>query len=70
MSDRIVVMNGGIAEQVGAPFEIYNNPRTRFVAGFVGTLNMFTATVEAPEDGLLTRCRAKRCPAKGANCGA
>ncbi len=54
ISDRIVVMNGGIAEQAGAPFEIYNNPRTRFVAGFVGTLNMFTATVEAPEDGLLT----------------
>jgi putative spermidine/putrescine transport system ATP-binding protein len=54
ISDRIVVMNGGIAEQAGAPFEIYNNPRTRFVAGFVGTLNMFTATVEAPDDGLLT----------------
>ena len=54
ISDRIVVMNGGIAEQAGAPFEIYNNPRTRFVAGFVGTLNMFTATVEAPESGLLT----------------
>ena len=53
ISDRIVVMNGGIAEQVGAPFEIYNDPRTRFVAGFVGTLNMFAATVEAPEDGLL-----------------
>ncbi len=54
ISDRIVVMNGGIAEQAGAPFEIYNNPRTRFVAGFVGTLNMFTATVEAPDSGLLT----------------
>ena len=54
VSDRIVVMNGGIAEQAGAPFEIYNNPRTRFVAGFVGTLNMFSATVEAPESGLLT----------------
>ncbi|MFN3643565.1 MAG: ABC transporter ATP-binding protein [Gemmobacter sp.] len=48
ISDRIVVMNGGVAEQAGAPFEIYNQPRTRFVAGFVGTLNMFTATVEEP----------------------
>ncbi|MFN6978575.1 MAG: ABC transporter ATP-binding protein, partial [Gemmobacter sp.] len=46
ISDRIVVMNGGVAEQVGAPFEIYNQPRTRFVAGFVGTLNMFAATVD------------------------
>ena len=43
ISDRIVVMNGGIAEQVGTPFEIYNNPRTRFVAGFVGTLNQLQA---------------------------
>jgi putative spermidine/putrescine transport system ATP-binding protein len=45
VSDRIVVMNGGIAEQAGAPFEIYNNPRTRFVANFVGTLNTLEATV-------------------------
>ncbi|PIV79710.1 MAG: spermidine/putrescine ABC transporter ATP-binding protein [Rhodobacteraceae bacterium CG17_big_fil_post_rev_8_21_14_2_50_63_15] len=54
ISDRIVVMNGGMAEQAGAPFEIYNNPRTRFVAGFVGTLNMFKATVETPEAGMLS----------------
>lgn len=54
ISDRIVVMNGGIAEQAGAPFEIYNNPRTRFVAGFVGTLNMFSATVDDRGRGLLT----------------
>jgi putative spermidine/putrescine transport system ATP-binding protein len=54
ISDRIVVMNGGIAEQAGAPFEIYNKPRTRFVASFVGTLNIFSATVEEPERGLLS----------------
>ena len=54
ISDRIVVMNGGIAEQAGTPFEIYNNPRTRFVAGFVGTLNMFPSTVEDAERGLIT----------------
>jgi putative spermidine/putrescine transport system ATP-binding protein len=46
MSDRIVVMNGGIAEQVGAPFDIYNRPRTKFVANFVGTLNTFETRVE------------------------
>jgi len=51
ISDRIVVMNGGIAEQVGAPFQIYNQPHTRFVAGFVGTLNTLAATVVSPEDG-------------------
>jgi putative spermidine/putrescine transport system ATP-binding protein len=43
ISDRIVVMNGGIAEQVGTPFAVYNQPATRFVATFVGTLNTFDA---------------------------
>jgi putative spermidine/putrescine transport system ATP-binding protein len=46
MSDRVVVMSGGIAEQVGSPHEIYNRPATRFVANFVGTLNTFESTVE------------------------
>ena len=46
ISDRIVVMNAGIADQVGAPFEIYNRPTTRFVANFVGTLNTFAVQVE------------------------
>jgi putative spermidine/putrescine transport system ATP-binding protein len=45
ISDRIVVMNEGRAEQVGAPPDIYNTPRTRFVASFVGTLNIVSATV-------------------------
>jgi putative spermidine/putrescine transport system ATP-binding protein len=49
MSDRVVVMNGGIAEQVGAPFQVYNRPATRFVATFVGTLNIFDGVVEGPE---------------------
>ena len=45
ISDRIVVMYGGKAEQVGAPFEIYNRPATKFVANFVGTLNVLQGTV-------------------------
>ena len=45
MSDRIVVMYGGKAEQVGTPFEIYNRPATKFVANFVGTLNVLEGTV-------------------------
>ncbi|HEX7587262.1 MAG TPA: ABC transporter ATP-binding protein, partial [Anaerolineae bacterium] len=43
MSDRVVVMNNGRAEQIGTPFEIYNFPTTEFVAQFVGTLNTLTA---------------------------
>lgn len=45
ISDRIVVMNGGRADQIGSPFDIYNKPATRFVASFVGTLNLIDATV-------------------------
>ena len=45
LSDRIVVMNEGRVEQVGTPFEIYNFPRTPFVARFVGTLNVLSARV-------------------------
>jgi len=45
ISDRIVVMNGGLADQVGTPYDIYNRPTTRFVAQFVGTLNTFDVTV-------------------------
>ncbi len=45
MSDRIVVMHNGVADQVGTPFEIYNRPTTRFVASFVGTLNVIEAKV-------------------------
>jgi putative spermidine/putrescine transport system ATP-binding protein len=45
ISDRIAVMYGGKAEQVGTPFEVYNRPATRFVANFVGTLNVLDGTV-------------------------
>ncbi|MBA67973.1 MAG: spermidine/putrescine ABC transporter ATP-binding protein [Rhizobiales bacterium] len=45
ISDRVIVMNKGRADQMGTPSEIYNRPKTRFVAEFVGTLNMFDARV-------------------------
>jgi putative spermidine/putrescine transport system ATP-binding protein len=51
LSDRVVVMNQGLIEQVGPPFEIYNFPKTRFVAQFVGTLNTVAATVQDPATG-------------------
>jgi len=46
ISDRVVVMNEGRMEQVGTPFEIYNFPKTEFVAHFVGTLNAMSAEVK------------------------
>jgi spermidine/putrescine transport system ATP-binding protein len=47
MSDRLVVMNAGRIEQLGAPREVYERPRTRFVAGFIGTSNVLTGRVRA-----------------------
>lgn len=46
MSDRIAVMNKGIIEQVGTPEEIYEKPKTKFVAGFIGESNLIKAYVE------------------------
>ncbi len=51
LSDRVVVMSKGRMEQVGEPFEIYNNPATGFVASFVGQLNRLPVTVEDPALG-------------------
>jgi putative spermidine/putrescine transport system ATP-binding protein len=45
MSDRVVVMNEGRAEQVGSPFDVYNQPATPFVANFVGTLSVLKGKV-------------------------
>lgn len=53
ISDRIVVMYGGKAEQVGTPFEIYNRPATKFVANFVGTLNVLEGTVADAASGMV-----------------
>lgn len=51
MSDRIVVMNAGRIEQMGGAEDIYNFPKTRFVADFVGQINLFDAVIkkETPE---------------------
>jgi len=40
MADRIVVLRAGVIEQVGAPLELYNAPRNKFVAGFIGSPRM------------------------------
>jgi ABC-type sugar transport system ATPase subunit len=47
MGDRIVVMKDGRIEQVGSPSELYTAPRTRFVAGFIGSPQMSFVTAQA-----------------------
>jgi ABC-type Fe3+/spermidine/putrescine transport system ATPase subunit len=51
LADRIAVMNGGALEQTGTPLEIYRNPATPFVAGFIGHTNFLAGVVEAVEGG-------------------
>ncbi len=45
VSDRIVVMEKGLVMQVGTPFEVYSRPRGKFVADFIGKVNLFPVTV-------------------------
>ncbi len=53
LSDRIVVMSEGRVEQIGTPFDIYNFPKTAFVASFVGTLNILRGQVADPARGAI-----------------
>ncbi len=47
LADRIAVMDKGVIRQVGPPAEVYERPGSRFVAGFIGSINMFEAEVVA-----------------------
>jgi spermidine/putrescine transport system ATP-binding protein len=50
MSDRIAVMNAGVVEQIGPPQEIYQRPRTKFVASFLGAMNWIGDVGIRPEN--------------------
>jgi iron(III) transport system ATP-binding protein len=54
LSDRIVVMNEGLIEQIGSPVEIYRFPNSRFVANFIGRANFIEGVVLAQKDSRLT----------------
>src|SRR5438128_12046779 len=51
LAHRMIVMNAGRAEQIGAPLEVYENPATLFVAGFMGSPSMNFLRGEATTDG-------------------
>jgi len=57
LADRVVVMNKGRIEQIGAPNELYHNPATRFVAGFIGSpaMNFLPCRLEEASDSLSIR---------------
>lgn len=64
MADRMIVMNGGVAEQIGTPLEVYETPRTLFAAQFIGSpaMNICDATVQNG-DVMLGGQAVARCPA-------
>jgi spermidine/putrescine transport system ATP-binding protein len=62
MADRIVIMNGGHIEQLGTPSELYESPRTAFVAGFLGVSNLLEGTVVAEDRVRLSDGTEVQCP--------
>jgi len=57
LADRVVVMNGGLIEQVGTPHELYHFPATKFVAGFIGSpaMNFVPCAIEEAAGALCVR---------------
>jgi multiple sugar transport system ATP-binding protein len=51
LADRVVVMNAGRIEQIGTPYEVYHTPKTRFVAGFIGSPAMNFLPCQLTENG-------------------
>ena len=52
MADRLIVLKDGISEQIGTPMELYDKPKTQFVAGFIGSpaMNFIDATLSSNHD--------------------
>ena len=57
LADRVVVMNAGRIDQIGTPYEVYHHPKTRFVAGFIGspTMNLLPCHLVQNGAGLTVR---------------
>jgi multiple sugar transport system ATP-binding protein len=57
LADRVVVMNGGVIEQIATPQDLYHHPKTRFVAGFIGSpaMNFLRCRLEQNGSGLRVR---------------
>jgi ABC-type sugar transport system ATPase subunit len=64
MADRIMVMNEGVMEQLDTPEEVYDRPRSAFVASFVGSpsMNLIPCQAELQDGSLVLSCAAFRLP--------
>ena len=61
MSDRVVVMNHGVIQQVGSPTDIYNEPVNAFVADFIGESNIIPGVMLEDWQGRVLRARTFEC---------
>ena len=59
MADTVAVMNAGIIEQMGAPTELYENPRSTFVANFLGQSNLIEGNIKSRVGGPRHRRHAR-----------
>ena len=70
LADRLIVMNSGNAEQIGAPLEVYESPATAFVAGFIGSPPMNFLSGRVSDDGsAVTLSQGQTVPVSGADLG-
>jgi spermidine/putrescine transport system ATP-binding protein len=69
MADTIAVMNAGKIEQLGTPTDLYETPRSAFVAGFLGISNLLEGTVESAGAVRLSEGTVVRVPAVGGRSG-
>ena len=53
ISDRVAVLDGGIVQQVGTPMDLYDHPANRLIANFVGTINLFPASIRDAQHGMV-----------------
>jgi iron(III) transport system ATP-binding protein len=53
ISDRVAVLDAGVIQQVGTPLELFDRPANRFIANFVGTVNMFAGTLRTDAGGMV-----------------
>nr|WP_241826853.1 ABC transporter ATP-binding protein [Streptomyces graminilatus] len=71
MADTVAVMNGGRVEQLGSPSDLYENPRTTFVANFLGTSNLIEAEVDTRSgDGIVLKAGGGKLLLPEARCSA
>jgi iron(III) transport system ATP-binding protein len=58
ISDRVAVLDAGVIQQVGTPVELFDRPANRFIANFVGTINLYAGTLKAGADAMLFESEA------------